>query len=305
MTTLSKAFTPRRAVKTLHSGKKTALAKTLALAELLSWMALDQKKGQRKINPAKGGYNRPRFSSRHASLARNVVIASLLHRQHQASSKKRNAALIFELLGIFWKSDGFGLFLQSPRSPKRWLSRLQKAEKTAALMYEIILYLCRYHEYGDDPKRGGVEYAKAFVAPRSDVKPRTLGQYWEINKQAAPYIFAFYKPLFQVAKEASSVTELVDFFSEMSANQSRLDRLLGNAAYAADVLVGLKVRNVRKKDFEAVRRVKPKLAPFSEQERHAITDIDIRALSEKDKKPYRPKSILGSHSVAGEPSSSI
>src|SRR5580698_9294345 len=215
MATHLKKFRPDRAIEILQSRERTAIFKTLALAELMSWMALDQRQGKRHKPPV--------FSRRHALLARNVVIVSLLVRQYQG---KKDRSTILKLLELFLTSGGFELFLKAPRSPKGWLSKLRKSVEIA-YVHEVASYLCRYKKYEDDPKKGTVQYAKHFVVdPRNriarpgttSVVPRTVGKYWETNKQAAPYIFAFYKSFADTVRRAKSIDEMVDQFAEQSAN---------------------------------------------------------------------------------------
>jgi hypothetical protein len=259
-----KKFTPGRAVKILQSRKGPPIHKTLALAALMSWMMLDQKKH-------KVGRDKPVFRRRHALLARNIVIFSLLKR-------RKGHALLFEMLTVFLTSDGVNAFLNSPRSPRGWLSRLRK-DKEISCVYQITSYLCRYREYGQDPKKSGVQYAKAFVekARNTDVTRRTLAKYWETNKQAAPYIFAFYVSLRDAVRRVNSIHEMVDLFAKLSADQELMDRLLGNAAHMADLLGELHVRRVRTKDFKSVVCVRPNLTPFDDDELEAIAKIDLYA----------------------------
>jgi len=49
-----------------------------------------------------------------------------------------------------------------------------------------------------------------------------------------------------------------------------------------------KVRDVRLKDFKAVRRRKPRIESFTKTELDAISAIDIKPLTKKDTEHWRP-----------------
>ncbi|MFZ0426332.1 MAG: hypothetical protein WAL80_25930 [Xanthobacteraceae bacterium] len=128
------------------------------------------------------------------------------------------------------------------------------------------------------------------VDQNPDRKVRTISEKWENWKQAAPYIFAFYNFFSETLTTAKTVDDLVDLLEAFTSDQALLDQHLGNAAYIADVLAERKVRDVRKKDFDAVKRTRPKTASFDLNEMKIITAIDPNRLSAEDIRDYRPKS---------------
>ena len=102
---------------------------------------------------------------------------------------------------------------------------------------------------------------------------RSIVNYWELNKQAAPYVYAFY-PIFSFGvRRVKSVNAAVDALERLAANQKALNQLLGRAAFAATILSS-KAHDVRKGDFVDVTRIEPKLAPFNSDEMEIIGAIN-------------------------------
>jgi len=140
-----------------------------------------------------------------------------------------------------------------------------------------------------------IECAKKFIEKTDKkLKPRTFGKYWETSKQAAPYIFAFYPFLASAVEGSASIDQCVDALEQLAKDDQQLNQLLGEAAYAADILAPL-ARNVRVQDFKEVTRAAPQLAAFTADEIQIITVIDAkRPLTPKDLEDYRPETITPS-----------
>lgn len=81
-----------------------------------------------------------------------------------------------------------------------------------------MLYLCRYKISGADATRLTVEHAKVFVAKNHNETQRSMSTRWERNKQAAPYIFAFYPFISETLTRAQTVDELVDLHGEFAGS---------------------------------------------------------------------------------------
>jgi hypothetical protein len=73
-----------------------------------------------------------------------------------------------------------------------------------------------------------------------------------------------------------SPDEIMDWLEKFTSDQQRLSRLIGRAAYAADILTG-KARNVRQRDFEDIDRIAPPMPPFTQDEMSIISSIDRQA----------------------------
>jgi hypothetical protein len=136
-----------------------------------------------------------------------------------------------------------------------------------------------------------IECAKKFVQKmdegQKERKERTLSKYWETNKKAASYIFAFYEFCVSTVEQSSSIDQFVDALAQLAKDQERLNQLLGHAAYSADTLAK-QARNVRQRDFKGVQRVEPQLADFTADELEIISVIDAeRPMSKEDREQER------------------
>jgi hypothetical protein len=121
---------------------------------------------------------------------------------------------------------------------------------------------------------------------------------WEKNKQAAPYIFAFYPFISENLTKAETVDELVDLLRKL-ADSNKIQRLIEEAAFIANFLSETKMRNVRRKDFKGVKRRKPQIRSLTKAELDAISAIDIRRpLTKKDTEHWRPDVIRKGDSSA-------
>ena len=96
------------------------------------------------------------------------------------------------------------------------------------------------------------------------LKVRTLGKYWEENRLAAPYIYAFFRYRSFRATDDTRPQEVVHWLTLFFSRGRRVRRLFGHAAYAADVLA--KIVDQREGDFVDVRRQCPQIRPFSAAE---------------------------------------
>jgi hypothetical protein len=292
-------FKLHHAVEILLDQNRPIFFRTWALARLMAWMCLDQRHGKRRRDTETGRPSgrsiRSNSERRDAKFAGHLALASLLDRRFKPGAFDEND----EIFGLFFASGGFRLFLRSPRGARRWLSRMDRATQQLFYVHQIVEYLCRGEKFGLDQRKLNIECAKKFIEKTDKkpkwmdepLKPRTIGDYWEKNKQAAPYIFAFYPFLASAVERSASIDQFVDALEQLTKNGEHLKQLLGQAAYAAQVLA-LKARNVRQGDFKEVHRVEPQLAAFAACEIEIIGTIEARRpLSKKDLEPYRPEPI--------------
>ena len=117
--------------------------------------------------------------------------------------------------------------------------------------------------------RWEVESAKPY-------KVSKIEKIWLQYKNAAPYIFAFYGYLRGLRREVGSPKLILNSLEEFASDERRLKKLIGRAAYAADVLTGL-ARDVRVGDFDNIERAAPPLRSFSTIEMALIDNIDRNA----------------------------
>jgi hypothetical protein len=273
------SFKPRDSLTVLRNPKKSSFIKTWALARLITWITLDQSPGKRRPGHPSGRSNQPRFRTQNALIAGHFVICSILDR-HSSDAQS------LSLFNLFLRSGGFRQMLGGPRSAKSWLSKL-KSRDDLRYVREIVLYLCRYKESGRDDMRFTVEHAKVFVAKNHNKTRRSMSTLWEMNKQAAPYIFAFHPFISETLAKAETVDELVDSLGRL-AGGDKFQKLIEEAAFVANLLSETKVRNVRLKDFEGIGRRKPRIQSFTKAELDVIDAIDINPLTEKDTEHWRP-----------------
>ena len=285
-----KKFKPRDAVRILVDRELPVFVKTWALARLMAWMCLDQRRGTRKCNPNTGRPIRSNRRRRDAKLAGHLALASLLDRRFEDGGLDKSDKTFPELFRLFLASGGFRLFLESPRGARGWLSRMRRSTNQLIYVHRIVDYLCRHQKFNMTQSKFNIECAKKFIWKMGETpEPRTLGKYWETNKQAAPYIFAFYPFLASAVAQSSSIDQFVNSLEQLAKDQECLNQLLGHATYSADTLAR-QARNVRQGDFKKVKPVEPQLAAFTAVEIQIISVIDTnRPMSKKDKEHYRPE----------------
>ena len=100
---------------------------------------------------------------------------------------------------------------------------------------------------------------------------------WLCNKDAAPLIYAFYPLLKMAARRRDQPEEILRFVDTIISNEKRLKRMLGTAAYVADLLSKSRVRDVRLFDFVNVARVAPIVRSFNADELNDIHSYDPNA----------------------------
>jgi len=265
-------FRPGRAVKVLldEIDPNFDFIKPWVLAQLLAWIALDQRAGTRK---------KMKRRSRNAKNAGHHVLMTLLDREvrQKSSSNERFRALI----ALFMETGGFAA-CQRLTSARSILNKIKAARSDVGYVYQIVDYLCRFSldrahvskhlfefKKSDVEAYFSIESAKAFVDHQHETgyKISAISKRWEKYKSAAAYIYAFHDLAPLPIKSTSD--DVVDWLICASADRSLMAGIFGRAAFAADILAK-KARNVRQQDFEGVPRVSPQLRPFSKQELDGI-----------------------------------
>jgi hypothetical protein len=278
-----KRFRPREAldILTQSGSERTTVLKTWALTRLLAWMILDQIPGKRRPK-SEGGGNRRLLRTRNAIQAGHWTLVYLLDRELLLADKDRDNEVLKFLISLFNLCGGFGRLVRG-RSARGLISQARHAKKGIELdyVYWIISFLCRQKEL-DHAKQLTIEEAKHFVmkAERKRKKfygSREISEIWENNKQAAPYIFAFYGFISRLIVKAKSPDQIIGFVEKFVSNQRRLALVIGRAAHAADLLSETKARNVRIKDFKGVTRRRPPIQPFNQDELKVIASYDPKS----------------------------
>jgi hypothetical protein len=275
-----KRFRPREALTIINSSAgqgKTAL-RTWALARLLAWAILDQRPGKRPPKTQGGGVKKLLGRGLRTKNARHVghlVLAVLLDRQLQRKGARKDDKTLRGMLALFQLSGGFGVFVQS-RGAKGLLAQAKRASSDLRCVYRIVNYMCRYEKYlGNADDNFTIESAKEFVRKHFREKNKgssKISKIWEKYKTASPHIFAIY-PTWRVLQRMKTFHNVVDACERLATDKKRLEKLMGRAAYAADVM-NRKARNVRVSDFTAIRRVAPPLLCLTNRELDVIATID-------------------------------
>jgi hypothetical protein len=260
-----KRFKPRDSVKILDKDLKSdaTFLKTWALARLLGWSILDQRPGTN-------------FRSKNTRQVGHVILAHLLdQRLAEPNAGSRNNDPLGGMIALFRECGGFSGGLRGP-GERTLLRNAKKSAIELQYVYLIVQFMCRYRRYLPDGDKFQIESAKQFVG-QNFPKEKTHGEskiskIWEQYKHAAPYIFASYSVV-RALSRMKTVEEAVGCLNWLTSNQQRLTRVIGVAAYAADILAH-QARNMRVPDFKNITRIEPALRRFNEVELACISSID-------------------------------
>jgi hypothetical protein len=259
--------------------KDHSFMKVLILAQLLAWVILDQRPGQRtKKSSTESGsavQGHP-ILVRNALYVGNHALALLLYRQRKLKKQDETTRVLNELLearggvgGFAWVRGSYDLYNDA-----------RMAERELHYVFLIVSYLCRCKKHQLDASKFNIESAKEFLAQRAPekrpYKVSKIEKIWLQYKNAAPYIFAFYGYLRGLREQVGSPRRVLNSIEKLASDDLRLKRLVGRAAYAADVLNKL-ARDVRISDFKDIARAEPPLRSFSTIEKTVIDKIDRKA----------------------------
>jgi hypothetical protein len=270
-----KRFRPRQSVKIIldkNLASNAAFFRTWALARLLGWSILDQPPARRSQT------SRTRFRSRNARQVGHIILAHLLDQrldEPDADSRKDDPVLLL-MMGLVRECGGFSVFLQGPGAR----TRLRNAKGSAIKLqyvYLIAQFMCRYRKYLPEGDKFQIESAKLFVEQnflKGSYGASKISKIWERYKCAAPYIFATYS-MVRALSRMKTVEEVVEGLKRVTSNQQRLTRVIGVAAYVADIL-DFQARNIPVSDFKNITRVEPALRQFDKVELACINSITRR-----------------------------
>jgi hypothetical protein len=206
------------------------------------------------------------------------VLAVLLDRRLQGEGARKDDKTLRGMLALFQLCGGFGVFVQS-RGAKGLLAQAKRASTDLRCVYRIVNYMCRYQKYcGTADDNFTIESAKEFVRNHFSEEKKgssKISKIWEEYKTASPHIFAIY-PTWRLLQRMKTFDDVVDACQWLATDKKHLEKLIGRAAYAADVM-NRKARNVRISDFKAVHRVAPPLLCFTQRELNVIATIDRNA----------------------------
>ena len=282
-------FDPQTAVQCLVTPGSTMRVseKIWALAGLLAWAFLDQRPARRvntqETKPRKDKVRR----RREADQAGAIVIAFLLEEQlnnllrDRVTSDEQEVRAIWRLFqlcgGISRSAGGWGyegllseLDLGKGDTPASAKSVLEEAR----YVFRVVDFLCRYQAfYGANGKIEEARYLAQKSRQRASYGERKVAKIWEKYKDAAPYIYGFLPVIRNFKHTKRDANRVIGWLKNFASDQRRLNRCLGKAAFAADLLDTTAVRNVRINDFRGVERITLRLRSFTKTELNHIDDF--------------------------------
>jgi hypothetical protein len=138
-------------------------------------------------------------------------------------------------------------------------------------------YLLRSHACPEEGFPCTIEDAKAFIwLWQSEWGVSKIGQVWETYKLAAPYLYALHLEKTFRPNEVTGVDDALDWIVSFVKSRRRVDRFLGRAAFAMDVLKE-HAGDQRECDFVDIPRVQPLLRRFSGEEKLVSDNVDRNA----------------------------
>jgi hypothetical protein len=215
-----------------------------------------------------------------------VLAAALDRRLRKARDQNFIAddAVLAKMLFLLLDMGGFAAPMRG-LGARTLLRRARGKAREIDYVCRIVSFLCRIEGH-PELNKFSIEDAKHFVYLWAHEDQDTYGlskisKVWERYKDAAPILFAF-RPLLTIALPSGkqrgpstrmpSPDELLEATFKLASHGRSIARLLGRAAYAAEIL-SRTARNVRLKDFRNIQRAAPPLHPFSQTEVDIINSI--------------------------------
>ena len=243
--------------------KSKRVLKSLHLIQLIAWSALILEDSAKS----------PRVrSARETGIA---ALAVLLERASLKEDRKQEELLLRALK----RRGGYRAFLEYWSRPAAMFTRVRHSLEKLFYVYEIVQFLIRSKKNGAPPKLG-INSAYRFLGKSKGERghgPDSIEKIWLHNKDAAPLIYAFYPLLKMAARRGNQPEDILRFVDTIVSNKKRLKRMLGTAAYVADLLSKSRVRDVRLSDFVDVAPVAPVVRSFNADELKDINSYDPNA----------------------------
>jgi hypothetical protein len=175
-------------------------------------------------------------------------------------------------LDRIWKEGGLTPIADMPQSDDL-IERLTAKQKEISHVVMIVDYLLRSHAHPEDGIRSTIEDAKGFVwAHFCEWGVSKISQTWETYKLTAPYLYAMHLERSARLSKIEGVDSILDWAMSFAKNTRRVERFLGRAAFAMDVLK-MHTRDQRERDFVGIIRIAPPLHHFTEEEKAISASI--------------------------------
>jgi hypothetical protein len=223
-------------------------------------------------------------------------LVALAQFQDRARNENPKSVLSRRLQKCLSRIGGLTAIANAPSSGEL-IGRFKAAQKEVRYVVSIVEYLLRSRTFPEDGIPTTIEDAKAFVwLEIGEYGTTKIGQIWEDYKLVAPYLFALHLEKSFHPSMIERVDDVVTWAASFVKRSRRVERFLGRAAFAMDVMNTV-ARDQRERDFVDVTRVKPPLRPFSDEEKLVASSID--RLDEnygKSFNPTKPSSVEGDKS---------
>ena len=154
----------------------------------------------------------------------------------------------------------------------------KKTETRTRLVSEIVGYLCRVQQSADmTHEKFTVNFAKEFIRQQNRYGGRSkISKDWERYARSAAFIYAAYQ-CFPKLAEFRNWRELWGELNQFAAQEDEVKKLIGYAAFAAQVLDRTHVRSSLTKPFLVADIVTPNLRQFDQNELRLLAEIDLKA----------------------------
>jgi hypothetical protein len=205
--------------------------------------------------------------------ARRVRITALAHLQDRAWHQNPESALYRRLSDRVWSYGGLAAIADAPPSDDL-IARFKAHQKDVRYVVSIVDYLLRSNAHPEDGIPSTIEDAKGFVWKWSEeYSVSKISRIWEDYKLVAPYLYALHLEKSFRPSKIAQVDDILDWALSFVKGSRRIERFLGHASFAMDVLKTF-ARDQREADFVNVRRIEPVLHRFNDEEKLISASVD-------------------------------
>jgi len=264
---------PDRAVRQIRRAGDSAYeiaAKTASCTALIAHAFLDQKTRPRgkQAKPRRPSAKRI-IQTKSARRARLAVLARLHDRAREEDQRDLGRKLLKQIL----KFGGLTALVDTPHSGSLVQDFVLRGVDVRYVV-DIVDYLVRTQIHADQGIPSTIEDAKGFVwLSREEYCVTKIGQVWEVYKLVAPYLYALHLQKSFRPSELERIDNALDWVAAFVKKPQRVQRFLGHAAFAMDVLKTF-ARDQRERDFDDIPRVQPSRPRFSEEEKLISSSVD-------------------------------
>jgi hypothetical protein len=287
-------FSTRESIRValLETNTDLPLTAGWALSRLVAWALFDQHeskripKQHRKTRAAKRLFI-PTYAYKAGQLYLLYHAAPFFRKYEETARCRKRASEESAAMKMFFKTGqitkNFGLRGRTLSS----LHNDKKRRRDLMFVYHVMNFLVRARLF-DREDVCKVKIARFFaekIEPMGEqLSASKIEKAWNRYRAAAPYIYVFYPLLYGGDDNEGALSQGKkigdeDWINQVAqfAERSALEKHLGDAAFAADVLAGTSTRDVRTRDFKGVVRKQPLLRAFDADEQTIIKSFDDKA----------------------------